>query len=280
MQTLTRIEVWLNAIANALGSLLLAPARYMPGWLSATLVSLATSVLALVAFKYTSHQRAIKRSRSEIQANLLAVSLFKENVAVSLRAQARIMWGALRLASLSLVPMLVMLVPMTLLLGQLSLWYQARPLEVGEQAVLTLHLRGDANDPWPNVRLRESEGHRTSLGPVRLLSQRAVCWNLHGTRAGYHGLTFEVGQELVEKQLAVGAGLMRVSLQRPEWNWEDVLLNPAERPFPESSLVRSIEIQYPERTSWTSGTNSWVIYWFGVSMVGALVFRRALNVNL
>jgi len=36
--------------------------------------------------------------------------------------------------------MLVMIVPMSLLLGQLSLWYQSRPLRVGEEAVVTCSL--------------------------------------------------------------------------------------------------------------------------------------------
>ena len=40
--------------------------------------------------------------------------------------------------------MLVMVVPVILILGQLSLWYQARPLRVGEEAVVTLKLNGGA----------------------------------------------------------------------------------------------------------------------------------------
>jgi len=37
----------------------------------------------------------------------------------------------------------MMAVPVTLLLGQLALWYQARPLRVGEDTVITLELNGD-----------------------------------------------------------------------------------------------------------------------------------------
>ena len=72
---------------------------------------------------------------------------------------------------------------------------------------------------------------------------------------------------------------MRVSAQRPGWSWSDALLHPWERPFGPESPVRSIEIEYPERASWTSGTDSWVIYWFAVSMIAALCFRRLLHVN-
>ena len=40
-----------------------------------------------------------------------------------------------------------------LLLGQLSLWYQHRPLLVGEEAVVALALGGDAGGPMPAVTL-------------------------------------------------------------------------------------------------------------------------------
>ena len=61
MDVLTRMVVWLNALANGLGGLLLAPIAVLPGWLSATVVAAVTGVLLLVVFKYTSNQRGIKR---------------------------------------------------------------------------------------------------------------------------------------------------------------------------------------------------------------------------
>jgi hypothetical protein len=72
--------------------------------------------------------------------------------------------------------------------------------------------------------------------------------------------------------------LMRVSTQRPGWDWSAILLNPAEQPFRPDDAVRSIEMDYPERASWTSGTDSWMIYWFVVSMIAALCVRRAMKV--
>ena len=83
----TDIVVWLNTVANGLGRLL-APIGWLPGWLSATVVAVVTGVGMLAVFKYTSNQRAIKRARQRIRANLLAIKLFKDSVAVGLRAQA------------------------------------------------------------------------------------------------------------------------------------------------------------------------------------------------
>ena len=57
-------------------------------------------------------------------------------------------------------------------------------------------------------------------------------------------------------------------------------MHPAETPFPPDSPVRSIEIAYPARASWTSGTDSWMAYWFAVSLAAAFCCRRALGVNV
>src|SRR5262249_29366291 len=125
---LTQVVVWLNAVANAVGGVLLAPVALVPGWLSVTLLGVASGVLLLVLFKYTSNQRAIKEARDQVSANLLALKLYKDSASVALAAQGRVLAGAFRLMGLAVVPMLVMVVPVCLIMTQMSLWYEARPL--------------------------------------------------------------------------------------------------------------------------------------------------------
>jgi hypothetical protein len=252
----------------------------LPGWLSATLVAAATGVLLLVIFKYTSNQHAIKRVRDDINANLLALKLFKDSTKVAIVSQGRVFSGALKLMVLALVPILVMALPVCLVLAQLSLWYQLRPLPVGEEAVITLSLNKSQESSWPSVSLAPSPAVEVVTGPVRVLSKREVCWDVKGVQGGIHRLDFQVGDQAVGKELAIGDGFMPVSKVRPGWYWEDILFNPREPAFRPDSPVQAIEIDYPHRSSWTSGTDYWVIYWFVVSMIAALCFRRALNVNV
>jgi hypothetical protein len=280
MDAISQVVVWLNAAANALGRPLLAPISVLPGWLSATIVAAVTGVLLLIVFKYTSNQRAIKRVRDDINAHLLALKLFKDNTSVALRAQGRILLGACRLFILALVPMLVMVVPVLLILGQLSLWYQLRPLRVGEEAVITLKLDENYKSAMPDVSIKPDDAIGIMIGPVRVLSKREVCWDVKALARGYHRLQFRVGTATAAKELAIGDDFLRVSSLRPAWHWQDIVLNPYEEPFRPDSPVQSIEIDYPHRSSWTSGTDSWVIYWFVASMIAALSFRRLFNVNV
>jgi hypothetical protein len=287
---LAQLVVWLNGAANALGRVLLAPIGALPGWLSATLVATATGVLLLVVFKYTSNQRAIKRVRDDINADLYALKLFKDFTEVTSRAQGRMIVGGMRLMFHALVPILVMIVPFGLLMGQLALWYKSRPLRVGEEAVVTLKLDGAAGTSWPDVRLRPTPAADVAAGPVRVRSKREVCWRIQAREGGSHRLVFDVDGRPCEKDLAVGDGLMRTSGVRPGWDGWEILFNPGEGAFPPSSPVRSIAIDYPRRASLTSGStywltdwtgvDSWVVYWFIVSFIAAFCFRRALGVHL
>jgi hypothetical protein len=277
---LAQVVVWLNAVANALGRLALWPVASLPGWISATLIASVTGMLLLLIFKYTSNQAAIKRVRNDIDANLFALKLFKDATPVVLAAQGAMIRGAFRLFVLAVVPILVMTVPVLLMLGQISLWYQHRPLRVGEDAVVALKLGGSPGTPMPEVALEANPAAEVVTGPVRVSSQREVVWVIRARAGGSHRLIFRAGGQAVSKDLEVGAGYMRVSPRRPGWDWYDALVNPAEPAFPSSSPVQWIEIVYPDRPSWTSGTDYWVFYWFVVSMVAAFCAKPFLNVNL
>src|SRR5262249_60213987 len=104
------------------------------------------------------------RVKARIKANLLAIKLFKDSPRTALTAQAQIIYGAVQLLALSLVPMAAMFLPVCLILGQLAQWYQYRPLQVGEEAVMTLTLA-----PWfrsPKVQLNPPDVVHVTTGPV------------------------------------------------------------------------------------------------------------------
>jgi hypothetical protein len=280
MDLVTQIIVWLNVGGNAFGKYVLAPIAVLPGWLSATLVAVGSGILFLVIFKYTSNQAAIKKVRDDIKAHLLALKLFKENPWVTLRAQGRILRGAALLLVHAVVPMLVMALPVSLLLAQVGLWYQARPLKVGEEAVVSVKLNGNLDSSAPHVCFQPNEAIEMTLGPVQVTSKREIWWNIRPRADGYQRLVFHVGEQTTDKELAVGEGFMRVGIRRPGWNWHEAILHPMEKPFARDSSIESIEIEYEDRPGWASGTNSWMIFWFLGSMISGFCLRRFLKVNL
>lgn len=282
MRFLAQIIAWLNAVMNGLGRFLLAPViETLPGWLSNTIVAAVMGVVMLIIFKYTSNQQAISRVRDNIKANMLALKLFKDSMAVTFQSQGRLFRGALMLLVHAIRPLLVMIVPVSLILAQLALWYQARPLLPGETAVITMKLSGQPNAPWPEeYSLEPTSAVDVNVGPLRVLSKREICWTIQARQNSNQLLIFQVDQETFEKELAIGSGFMPVSLERPGWHWTSILYNPREKPFTPKSVVESISISYPNRPSWSSGTDWWIAYFFGASMVFALIAKPFLKVKI
>lgn len=279
MSFLARLISWLNAVGNALFGVLRGPMTVLPAWLSLTAISAVLGVLMLILFKYTSNQAAIGKVRDAIKANLLAMKLFKDNIPVVLKSQAKILLNAFLLLVHSFRPMLVMIIPFSLLLGQLGLWYQSRPLAVGDQAVVTVQLTGSDADPMPPVSLQPTEAAQVMIGPVHVPSRRQVYWQIQAKEAGRHALTFQVAGEQIQKELAVGDGLMPVSMTRPSLEVMELILHPAEKPFGNAASVRSISIAYPDRPSKITGTDVWIISLFVISMAVAFIFKPFFNVK-
>ena len=277
----------LNVAANAVGGVLFAPIGWLPGWLSNTLISAVTGVLLLLIFKYTSRQKAIGRIKDEIKANLLALKLFKDELSVVFSSQGRVFWGAVRLLGQSVRPLLVMLIPVSLELAQMGLWYQGRPLAPDEETLVTLQLAGHAQEKMPTVEIEPGPGAEIVVGPFRKRATREVLCRIKARAPGRHELVFQIGGKKFTKELVVRdvnesapGSRQRVSACRPAWNWTAMILHPAEPPFRADSIVQSIAIDYPERSSLTSGTDAWVIYFFVASMVFALLFKPFLKVKI
>ena len=280
MSVLATVISWVNMLSNVVGRFCLAPIAVLPGWLSIAIISAVTGFFFLIVFKYTSNQRAIGRIKDDIKAQMLAIKLFKDSLSVTLMAQCRLFKGALLLLVNAIVPMLVMILPMSLLLAQMALWYQYRPLLPQEHVVLTVELNGNIDESWPIVSIEGDPAFEVTLGPVRILSKRQICWEIKALQNGYCRIMLQAGQQQIEKDLAVGDGLMRISSKRPGWEWTDILWNPVEGPLRPDSIVRSVSIRYPDRPALVSSSNRWLAYFFVASIAFAFILKPLVKVRL
>ena len=145
---------------------------------------------------------------------------------------------------------------------------------------MTVKLNSNVEGNWPTVNIEPTSTIEVTVGPVRVLSRREICWEFKALENGKHNITFNVNQLHIEKELVIGDGFMRVSSTRPASNWAGILMHPAEKPFGPDSIVQSVTIDYPDRLSRASGTDRWLIYFFVASMVFALISRPFLKVRI
>ena len=271
MGGLTDILSLVNAAANAVGSVVFYPIGVVPGWLSITVISAVLGIPLFIIFKYTSNQRALTRTLNDIKASLLAVRLYKDNIAVTMKSEARLMRCSVELFVYSIIPVLIMSIPLSLILAQMSMWYQVRPLQPGDAPALVSVKLNNASENVPDVTLDAGPGAQIVAGPVRIASRKEIYWTIQPVQEGTHLLKFQVGGQQLVKQLAIGRGFMRVSAKRPGAVPADVIMYPLEQPLGAAGPVTSISIAYPERKTFVYGTDWWLVYFCIISMISALL---------
>ena len=191
--------------------------------------------------------------------------------------------GAFRLFVLALVPMLVMIVPVLLLLGQLSLWYQPRPLRVGEEAVVALKLSGEPRRPdarrGPRADRRRRGRHRPGPRPQPARGRAG------SSRPRENGIASPLvpGGRADRHEGAGGRRRLHAGQPppRPAGTGTTPCSTRPSRAF-RASTRRSSRSRSPTPTGrrGPAAPTTGSIYWFVVSMVAAFCAKPFLKVNM
>jgi hypothetical protein len=257
-----------------------ALAIFSPG-VGLVILSALTGLLMLLVWRYTSNQAAIADVRRKISAYLLATRLFKDNLAVTFRAQRQILRQCLRLLGLAVRPTLIMLVPFVLVMTQIGLRYEFRPAPIGRTVRVTATLRPGHSPITVGDVMQLPDGlSRDPQDPCRAAALRTIDWRLTPTRADHFTLILRRGSDAIEVPLIVGDGLTRLSRLRGG-GWFDRLLYSAEPSIPQSSSFESVLIHYPSRSTPIFGLNfHWLLMLLALSIVFALILRPILKVHI
>ena len=229
----------------------------------------------LWVFGKVSNQDKIKRVKDKIRANLLAVRLFKEDLGVFFRIQGRILGFTLSYLKLSLLPMMVMIIPLILLIVQLNLHYSVRSLDEGESALVKVKITNPEllKDPSSLI-LNESDGFVVETPAVRIPSEKEVTWRIRGKQKGKHTLNIQVGGQVITKSLSIGIDKDPISSQRPGENLLAMLLYPAERTIKPMTSVESVVVTYPPLEIEFLG---WKMNWLAQFFILSIGFGYAMK---
>ena len=245
-------------------------------------ISFLGGILMVWIFGKVSDQDAIKHTRSRMSAELIALRLFKDDLKVFFRIQYSILIWTLRYLRQSIVPMLILMIPVVLILIQLNLHYAMKPLGVGEETLVNVTLRDAATLAQnPEISLQAGGEVEIETAGVRIPERREISWRVRGGTPGDLELVVKVGDESVTKQMSVGGRQEGVSSLRTGEHWLTNLLYPGEAPIPKQSAIESIEILYPELDLSIFGWGmNWLILFFVLSMGFGFSFKGVLGVHI
>jgi len=266
----------LNAACSAIGDAVFRVLAPAPAWLELLLLSIVSGAVMLVVFRFTSNQKAIGRARDRLTANLLALKLFRDEPRLTLRTQLRVLGALARLQWHLCRPLLIMLLPTILLLGQLAGRYQWRPLRPGERSFVRVRLKPAAVVPEPV--LEADAGAVVEVGPVP--GGGDLVWRIRGGEPGRHPLRLRINGHCLEKELVVGERRDRVSVERVGARWGPQLLRPLEPVLPSDIPVESIVVQYPLSCLPLTGGSRWIWMFTVVSLLSAGLLRSVIKVRI
>jgi hypothetical protein len=243
------------------------------------LISLAVGLLMVVVFRYTSDQKAIRIAKDRLAAHLLAVKLFQDQIGVVLRSYGRIVLGTGQYLRLAFKPVLIVIVPMTFLIGQLDRSLGFTPIQPGSAFLVKAHVAN--SDALNNVVLHLPEGLSATADAVHIPSANEIVWRVVASRDGSYQINIEASGQTIWKSVVVDSGLSRVSPVRYRGKfWERILFS-GEPAIPDNTPVDTIEVQYALRLIPLAGIEwNWIWLFFVLSLVAGFGFKTIFGIEI
>jgi hypothetical protein len=239
---------------------------------SLVVFAVATAVLVLIAYRFVSNQRAIRQVKNLLQAHLLEVRLFQDHLGVVWAAYGKLLRATVSYLGWSLLPLLVVALPVTILIAQMESRLGFRPLLPGESVLLVV--RVDSPEAVDRVTFHFPEGVVETAPLVRIPAERRVVARIETRLAGRSEI--QVGEDAAQasKEITTGTGLARVSPERVRGGWLVRLLEPGEDALPRSGAISSISLSYPERPLWLGPVEmNWLVIYFLFTLVAAFALK-------
>jgi len=252
----------------------------LPALLILAVFSILTAVLSLVVIRWTSNQRAIRRTKNLIGAHFLEVRLFSDQPHVVLRAYFRLLGGICLYLRHVMVPVLVLAVPLLLILGQLEDRFEHAPVAPNRDFLLSANFR--SADSVENASLRLPDGLAETAPAVHIPSEREVDWRVQGSEPGSYEIQIALRGSEVSKRVVIGSDdTGAIVPERVAGGLWQHMISPREFPLPRGGFVERIRIQYPLRSF---GVGPWKVGWIPLyavfTLVAALLLRGALRTEI
>jgi uncharacterized membrane protein (DUF106 family) len=257
-----------------------APLKHLHPLWGLLALSVVTGVVMLLIFRLTSNQKGIQKVKSRIKAHFFEIRLFNDDLGLMLEAQKNILKANLTYMKYSLKPMLFLIIPVVLIMIQLSVRFDRHALNVGESAIVKLAFKDSASFD-ENVILKVPEGVEIETPPLRMREEKEVDWRIKADRQGTFELEFGLSSGVTTKQLVVDNKVARLSAKRVSKSLLQQLLYPAEKSIPDYVGIDYIEITYPAITYTVFGWSiHWLVIFFAVSIVAGFMLKGFFRVEI
>ncbi len=250
---------------------LLFPFRNLPPFWGVLWLSLITSVLVLLVYRWLSFPAQVRRAKDSIKAHILAIRIYRDHPGVIVKSFFAAMGNVLRYFALNLVPLLVLFPLLFFLFVQMEWRYGARPFRPGETALMKVRAQED-------VDVLPSDFYKKEL-KVRVRALEEVDFRIRPLKEGIGKVLIQCRGERLEKRLVCGELPTYVVEKRFSGTSWEMLLYPWEKPMA-SSCVRWISIDYPSRSVSFLGIRAhWLLWYLLLILVFVLPVHKKFGIE-
>jgi hypothetical protein len=244
------------------------------------LISIVVGLLMVLVFARVSDQNAIRLAKDRLKAHLLALRLFQDQIPVVLRSYLSILLATGHYLRLAFKPLLILIIPLTLLIVELDRYLGLAPVQPGQSFLV----KARVSDPelLDRVNLDLPDELRLVAPAVHVPSEGAVVWKLVAKEIGYYQIRILVSdQQRWTKSVVVGSSISRLSPVRLRGEFWKRLFLSAEPALPARSSVQSIEMLYPRRDiEFVGYAWNWIWLFFIISLVAGFLFKSILKIEI
>ena len=242
-------------------------------------ISVIVGFLMVIVFRYTSDQKAIRRAKDRLKANLLAVRLFQDQLSVVLRSYVRILRATGGYLRLAFTPFLIVSIPILFLIVQLDRYLGWMPVETHRAFLLEAQLDNSAN--LDGIVLQLPPELVSTAPAVHVPAENMIAWRVVANREGRYKVAIVADGQASSKQVVVSGGVSRISPVRLRGTFWARMFESGESALAPSGPIRSISINYPSREiTFLGGQWNWIALFFVLSLVAGFFFKTVFGIQI
>lgn len=265
-----------------------APLRFLPPVASLALLSLASAFVLLTAFKKLSNQEKIRYHKNKIFGHFLEIAIFRDQFSRTIICQLYVLKHNLLYMRYFMTPILVMMIPMSIICLQLDYRIGSSPLEPGDsfiiQAILDQTELSSQQIDLHQVSLTTTENIAIESGPIRIPSLSSIYWRATlNNQDSTPAITLSFNdEEIITKPISTEmTKLARFSTEKRKIKSLTDLLYSAEQPIPPTSKFLTIRTDYQAATyPFLFWRISPIIYFFILTLGFGLLLKPIMKVNI
>lgn len=250
-------------------------------------LSILTSIIALIVYKYVSSPSKIKKAKNKIKANILAIRLYKDFWKVIAGSFFKSLLYVLKYFTLNIGVIIIILPLLLPMFVQMDVRYGMRPFQVGEDIVIKAAFSKNPNDL--DIQLLENVNFKPLMNPVFIDAFKdeenkkplqEVNWKVKVTGHGATKIKIKVNDQVFEKTLLTGKQKKAFSNKKFSASSIEHFIYPVEELFPENDTLKYIYINYPGKNISFLGLGiHWLIYYLLLVLIFVLALRKRFGVE-